>query len=275
MRSIISALVVVAACGNGGSKPVMETAKNDEVVLRGVVAHRGASREAPENTIAALKRAWELGAESAEIDVRVTKDGEVVLMHDADTGRTGGKKTAVIEQTLAELRELDVGAWKGEQWRGERVPTLGEALAATPRGRMLFVEMKTTAADADVIAAAIRAAAPEKRGVIVALQAYDPEALAAVGERLPGVETYWTVDPPQGPDRELLPYAIELAHEAAARGFTGVAVHHAGVDKYFEAAVRMEGLVLDVWTVNDAAGIEAWRKRARWVETDMPELARR
>lgn len=251
-----------------------EAAKRDASISRGVVAHRGASREAPENTIAALKRAWELGAESAEIDVRVTKDGEVVLMHDEDTRRTGGRRRPVVEQTLAELRELDVGAWKGERWRGERVPTLGEALAATPGGRMLFVEVKTGPGDAEVIAGAIRAAAPETRGVIVALQAYDAGALAAVGELLPGVETYWTVDPPQGPQREVLPYPDDVAREAARRGFTGVAVHHAGVDERFEAAVKAAGLVLDVWTVNDAAAIETWRKRARWVETDMPELAR-
>lgn len=270
MRSLIAGAVLVACGGNGpATRPAFEPAS-----LRGVVAHRGASREAPENTLAALRRAWELGAESAEIDVRVTADGHVVLMHDADTRRTGGRDRPVAEQTLAELRELDVGSWKDERFRGERVPTLGEALDATPPGRMLFVEIKTSAADADTLAAAVRAAAPEKRGVVVALQAYDVEALVAVGARLPGVETYWTVDPPQDADGNRLPYAPDLARDAARRGLTGLAVHHGAALPPFVAAVAEAGLVLDVWTVNDAALLAEWRTRARWVETDQPELAR-
>ena len=211
MRLLV--LAVLAACGaSKATAPPM---------LTGIVAHRGASQDAPENTLAALRRAWQLGAESSEIDVRVSADGEVVLMHDADTRRIGGRDRPVVAQTLAELRELDVGAWKAPAFRGERIATLGEALDATPPGHMLFVELKTGAGDAAVLAAAILAADPRRRGATVALQAYDPHALAAVGARLPGVETYWTVDPPQAADGSRLPYPPALAAAAAARGFTG------------------------------------------------------
>jgi glycerophosphoryl diester phosphodiesterase len=273
VRAILAAILVTTACGNGSKSS--SAPPSNQAPLRGVVAHRGASAQAPENTLAALRLAWEIGAESAEIDVRVSKDGQVVLMHDADTRRTGGRAAPVANQTLEELRALDVGSWKDPTYKGERIPTLAEAIDATPPGRMLFVEIKTSAADAEVIANAIRAAAPEKRGAVVALQAYDPEALAAVGDRLTGVETYWTVDPPQTADRQVLPYAPDLALAAAERRFTGVAVHHAGVDAAFEDAVRKAGLVLDVWTVNEADQIAHWRRRARWVETDRPELAKR
>ncbi len=273
MRARALALVAMVACGTTSSTPPPSTPA--AAPLRGVVAHRGASRDAPENTLAALRLAWELGCESAEIDVRVTADRQVVLMHDADTRRTGGRDRAVADQTLAELRELDVGAWKAPRYRGERVPTLGEAIDATPPGRMLFVELKTSAADAELVAGAIRAAAPEQRGAVVALQAYDVDALRAVGERLPGVETYWTVDPPQDTDGNRLPYPAELARGAAELGLTGVAVHHASADDAFVAAVAAAGLVLDVWTVNDAALLARWRTRARWVETDEPALAAR
>lgn len=260
--------VVAAGCGRG-SVPAPPDA-----VLTGVVAHRGASREAPENTLAALTRAWAIGAESCEVDVRVTADGAVVLMHDATTARTGGVDRPVTGQTLAELKALDVGAWLSSRYAGERIPTLGEALASVPRGRVLFVEVKTGAADADVIAAAITAADPAPRGASVALQAYDPDALAAVGARLPGVPTYWTVDPPEDGRGGRAPYGADVIAIAAARGFTGLAVDHRGADDRFVAAVAAAGLVLDVWTVDDPAAIAGWRARARWVETNRPELAR-
>ena len=275
--------MIAAACGNGGTAarpaaaPAAEAEAEAASVMRGIVAHRGASAEAPENTLAALRRAWELGAESCEIDVRVTRDGHVVLIHDETTKRTSGGTTElpVAATTLAALRDVDVGAWKDARFAGEGIPTLAEAIAATPPGRMLFVEVKTGAADADVIAKAVLAADPRARGVTLALQAYDADALAAVAERLPGVEAYWTVDAPTDGDGRVLPYPAELVRVAAGRRFTGVAVDQRGADDAFVAAVAEAGLLLDVWTVNDAGGIQAWRhKGARWIETDHPELGR-
>jgi glycerophosphoryl diester phosphodiesterase len=245
--------------------------------MPGIVAHRGASAEAPENTLAALRRAWELGAESSEIDVRVTRDGHVVVIHDDTTRRTSGGRAALVvaEATLAELQAVDVGSWKGDRYAGEPIPTLAAALDATPPGRMLFVEVKTTAADAEVIAKAVLAADPRKRGATLALQAYDPDALAAVAGRLPGVESYWTVDPPTDAQNRPRPYPPDVVRTAAERRFTGVAVDQRGADDAFVAAVAEAGLLLDVWTVNDAGGIRAWRsKGARWIETDYPELGR-
>jgi glycerophosphoryl diester phosphodiesterase len=248
-----------------------------DVRLPRIIAHRGAPREAPENTLAAFRRAWELGAESCELDVRVTRDGHVVVIHDDNLKRTsGGASTLVVAaSTLDELRTVDVGAWKDARYQGERIPTLAEALDATPPGRMLFVEIKTSAADADVIARAVLAADPRKRGAIVALQAYDPDALTAVAERLPGIESFWTVDAPTDERGKPLPYPADLVRDAAARHVTGLAVDRRGADDDFVAAVTQAGLVLDVWTVNDAGGILEWRQKgARWIETDHPELGR-
>jgi glycerophosphoryl diester phosphodiesterase len=249
--------------------------------MRGIVAHRGASLEAPENTLASLRRGWEIGAESCEIDVRITADRKVVVIHDATTRRTsnGAADLVVAETSLATLRALDVGSWKGEQFKGERIPTLTEAVDATPPGQMLFVEIKSDGTfdehDADTIADVIKAADARARGATVALQSYDADALAAVAARLPGVESYWDVDPPSGDDGRPLPYPADLARTAAERHFTGLALDQRGVDDAFVAAVAAAGLVLDVWTVNDAAAIAAWRARgARWIETDHPALGR-
>lgn len=100
------------------------------------VGHRGTVRFAPENTAAAFRKAVELGVDLIEMDVRETKDGHLVIMHDATVDRTTNGKGEVADLTLEEIKRLDAGAWFGPQFAGERVPTLDEALAAI-EGRAL------------------------------------------------------------------------------------------------------------------------------------------
>jgi glycerophosphoryl diester phosphodiesterase len=265
MTSARAHRIAVFACALAACHP--SPSPMPSPVKHGIVAHRGASQEAPENTLAALRLGWELGAESCEIDVRVTRDGAVVLMHDDTALRTTGLDRAIADLTLDQLRALDAGAWKGERWRGERVPTLAEALAIVPAGRMLFVEIKTGAADAPTIARAILDADPAPGAV--ALQAYDADALAAAAALLPGVPTYWDIDPPKG-----APYPASIIEDARARGFTGLALDRRGLDDAIVTAIADAGLSLDVWTVDDPDEISAWLARsARFVETNRPRAA--
>lgn len=269
LRWVLAALWLVG-CGNGRTPetpPVEPVAPAPErAMVKGLVAHRGASAEAPENTLAALRRGWELGAESCEIDVRLSRDGAVVLIHDDTTKRTGGVDRKVSEQTLAELKQLDVGAWKAERYRGERIPTLKEAIEAIPPGRQLFVELKDGVESAAPVAAVIR----EARAGSIALQAYDPRVLKAVAELLPGVPAYWTVDMPADGRGGGAPYPAELATAGAGFGFAGLALDYRGVTDDFIAQCARAGILLDVWTVNDAAALRTWLTRVRFVETDHP-----
>src|SRR5438132_8474709 len=107
-----------------------------------LIAHRGAAHDAPENTLAAVHLAWQQKADAVEVDVQTSGDGRLVVIHDRSTRRTGRIGGKVCEQTLAELRLLDVGRWKGKQWTGQRIPTLEEVLATIPEGKRLFVELK-------------------------------------------------------------------------------------------------------------------------------------
>jgi glycerophosphoryl diester phosphodiesterase len=104
-----------------------------------VIAHRGAADDAPENTLAAFMLAWQQGADGIEGDFHLTRDGKIVCIHDADITRTASLAGQVAEATLAELRQLDVGSWKGEQWRGARIPALDEVLATVPEGKQVFI----------------------------------------------------------------------------------------------------------------------------------------
>ncbi|OGP83271.1 MAG: hypothetical protein A2Z08_02820, partial [Deltaproteobacteria bacterium RBG_16_54_11] len=110
-----------------------------------IIAHRGESHDAPENTLAALSLAWEKNADAAEIDVHLTKDGRIVVIHDDNTWRTAHRSGKVSTRTLEQLRRLDVGRFKGKKWAKEKIPTLAEALATVPAGKKLFVEIKEDA----------------------------------------------------------------------------------------------------------------------------------
>lgn len=116
----------------------------NEVAWEGpvVIAHRGASGQAPENTLSSIERALEFGATMVEIDVHTTKDGEIVLIHDSDVSRTTDGTGLVSSLTLEEIRSLDAGSWFGPGFSGERVPTLDEALEAVSGKAILCIENK-------------------------------------------------------------------------------------------------------------------------------------
>ena len=107
-----------------------------------IVAHRGASFEAPENTLAAVELAWQLNADAVEIDVQLTRDGKLAVIHDPTLSRTAGIDRSVRDVDMSELRTIDVGSWKDDKWEGETVPELPQILATIPAGRRLFIELK-------------------------------------------------------------------------------------------------------------------------------------
>ena len=107
-----------------------------------VSAHRGASSNAPENTLAALEAAWRDGATLAEIDVRLSRDGHVVLMHDRTVDRTTNGRGPIEAMTLDEIHALDGGGWFGPAFHGERVPALRDVIAWARGKIVLLVELK-------------------------------------------------------------------------------------------------------------------------------------
>ncbi|MBY0456062.1 MAG: glycerophosphodiester phosphodiesterase family protein, partial [Gemmataceae bacterium] len=117
-----------------------------------VAFHRGANRYAPENTLPAIKTAVALHADFVEIDIRTTKDGKFVILHDSTLDRTTNGKGKVADLTLAEVQELDAGAWFGKPFAGTRVPTLDEALAALGPKTGVYLDAKDIAPEALIAA---------------------------------------------------------------------------------------------------------------------------
>src|SRR5579862_4654549 len=141
-----------------------------------VIAHRGASSEAPENTLRAFTRALELGVDGIELDVQVTRDGVPVVFHDFTLTRLTGTRGRLADRTWAELQKLRVG--------GEPIPTLADALSLT-RGRcILQIEIKKGAPVAPVLAA-IRKTASTKDVILASFDSDILREAAALAPKLP------------------------------------------------------------------------------------------
>ena len=213
-----------------------------------VLAHRGASADAPENTLAAFREAVAQGADGVELDVWRCASGEVVVHHDADARRTAGSPLRVTDATLAELRRLDVGAWKGEQFRGERVPTLSEVLDALP-GAIVNVELKSARWPdlrlAGAVARLLRRKGDAGRCLV---SSFDPALLAAFRAAAPAVaagilfaeDQRWRL-------RQLLGTRL-LRAGAVHPQWTLVTPERA-------RAWAERGLEVNAWTVDDPAAI--------------------
>ncbi len=215
------------------------------------VAHRGESYDAPENTLAAFRLAWSRNVSTIELDVYPTKDGELIVTHDANTKKTTGIEKEIKLSTLAELRQLDAGRWKGERFAGEKLPTLAEALATIPDRGRCFIELKT---GPEVVPALIKVIeASGKRPEQLAIISFNAESIAEAKRKLPRHQAYWIVS--VKPDKKtgvLSPSGEELIAKAKAIHADGLDLSILPTRDYVEP-IKAAGLKLYVWTVNDPA----------------------
>ena len=110
-----------------------------------VVAHRGFSGAAPENTLAAFRKAIEAGSDMIELDIQLSKDGKIVVIHDETLERTTDGQGRVADRTFPEIRKLDAGSWFGSQFSGEKIPTLQEVLELAKGKVLVNIEIKNPA----------------------------------------------------------------------------------------------------------------------------------
>jgi len=215
-----------------------------------IIAHRGASHDAPENTLAAVRLAWEQDADGVEVDIQLSRDGHIVVFHDEDTRRFDVKDRKVKDLTLDELRRLDVGSHKGEKWQGERIPLLNDVLSHIPPGKILLIEIKC---GPEIIPALQRdisncSLAAEQ----VLFIGFHRETMRAVKSHLPAYRALRLYEFYRDPIKGWCPKAEAMIAEVREDGLNGLDVSHGpAIDWQFVGKVNEAGLPLYVWTVND------------------------
>jgi len=253
-------LVLILTCmAFAGDRPMTIDAFLDPGGRTWVIAHRGFSGRAPENTVAALREAIAIGADMAEIDVTLTADERVVVIHDETLDRTTDGNGLVAEYGFDEIRGLDAGSWFAPRFAGEKVPTLGEVLD-TSKGRILLnVEIKTEAVDrgiSDKVAAAI-----QERGMTdqVVVSSFSPTALEQMHAIAPEIRTAVLYNPKlhRGED------PAEIVRGVGASAFN---IRGSRLKAKMLRSCREHGIPVGVYTVDKP------KKMRRWVKKEIDSI---
>lgn len=242
-----------------------------------IIGHRGASAAAPENTVASIKEAWKEGADGTEVDIYLTKDGKLVTIHDKTTKRTTGEDLDVQKSTLEELTKLDAGSWKDAKWKGERIATLADSLAAVPAGKIIYIEMKGGTEVLPELRKVVDASGKAKSEIY--LIDFKLENLLAAKPLFPDLKKLWIVGAKTDKvtKEKTYPDVKELAAQAKEAGMDGLDLNEDfPMDEAATAAVKQHGLELAVWTVDEPAMAAKWVKAgASAVTTNKPDVIRR
>lgn len=238
-----------------------------------IIGHRGASYDAPENTLASVNLAWKRNADAVEIDIYLSKDGKIVAYHDKTTKRIGGRDQAVKDQTFAELQTLDVGAWKHAKYKLERIPTLSEILKTIPAGKRLFIEIKCGPEVLPQLKQDL--AASGKTAAQTAIIGFDYETMQQAKQLMPELEVIWVFKVKQ--NKVTGKWAHNAAYyikKAKAANLDGLDLgYNQFVTKAFVKQANAAGLPVYVWTVNKVADARKLTEMGvTGITTDRPGL---
>ena len=228
-----------------GTKPTPSLVGSRDSPL--IVAHRGASYEAPENTLPAFELAWKRGADAVEGDFLLTGDGKIVCFHDKDTKRLTGKKMEVAKTSFADLQKPDVGKWKNEKFLGTRMPLIRDVFATIPKGKKIFVEVKC---GPEIVEPLIKEI--EKSGLKddqLVLICFNQDVIKKFKKSRPQYKAYWLcyVKKKKGKWTPSLASVLSTLKNCQADGLDS---YFATPEEYTQA-VMDAGYEWHAWTVND------------------------
>ena len=241
-----------------------------------IIAHRGASYDAPENTLPAIRLAWEQGADAVEIDVHLSADRQVAVIHDESTRKTAGVKKKVCDQSWAELQKLDVGRWKAAKWAGVCIPSLEQVLATVPTGKRLFIEVKCGEEFIDAAAALLQ----KRTGKEIVVIGFSLACMTKLKATFPQLEVCWIVEFKRSlRTGRWSPRPQDAIEQARAAGLDGLDVGAKGpVTREFVQQANAAGLKIYIWTVDSVslarklidAGVDGLTtNRPGWLRTSL------
>jgi glycerophosphoryl diester phosphodiesterase len=216
-----------------------------------IIGHRGSSHLAPENTLASFKLGWQ-EATTCELDIRPTLDGRLLVIHDASTKRTTGADFKVAGHSLDELQQLDAGSFKGPQWKGEKLPSLDEVIAAMPPDKRLLIEIKTGPEVMPELVRVIRASGKEKQ---LLLQSFDCPACVEARKAFPHIPVFLLIASLQNPlTGAWSPSIDEAMVKVQKAGLDGIGANDTAlVDAFAVRRIHAAGLKINIWTVDQVA----------------------
>jgi glycerophosphoryl diester phosphodiesterase len=219
-----------------------------------VVAHRGFSGAAPENTLAAFSKAIEVGSDMIELDIQLSKDGRIVVMHDEALERTTNGRGKVVDHTLKELKKLDAGSSFGAQFPGERIPTLQEVLDLA-KGRVLVnIEIKNPTHGLYPITELADKALKEvkKAGMLgrVIFSSFNPVSIEFIRETEPRAWVAFLFHRPWS----------SLSELTGGKEYEVLNLRNIHLSKEKIARIRKEGMKVNVYTVNTDEELEHFVK---------------
>ncbi|NWK55770.1 glycerophosphodiester phosphodiesterase [Verrucomicrobiaceae bacterium N1E253] len=235
-----------------------------------IVAHRGASQDAPENTIPAFKLAWEQGADAIEGDFFLTKDNHIVCIHDPNTKKVATRNLEIKKSTLAELRTLDVGVKYADHFKGTSIPLISEVFATVPaQKKMIYIEIKCgTEIIPPLLKEIGRSGLKQKQIVIIS---FNHKVIEAMKIKAPQYKAFWLSGMERdrsGKPNPSLETVLSTLKKINADGFSS---HHRHIDKKFIRELIDKGYEYHVWTVDDAktaARFQQWG--ATSITTNVP-----
>jgi len=220
-----------------------------------VIAHRGFSGQAPENTLASFKKARELGSDMIELDVRFSKDGHMVVMHDDTLDRTTNGRGKVADYTLKELKQLDAGSWFAPQFSDERIPNLNEVLELAKGKILVNIEIKDESpSEYKITDLADRALQEVKKADMagrVIFSSFYPSSLERIKER----------------DRRIWVALLyhrdwnSLREITGGRAFSVLNLRHLFLTREKIGRIHREGMKVNTYTVNSEEEMEQF---IRW-----------
>lgn len=227
-----------------------------------VVGHRGSSKIAPENTVASAKLAWEQGADAVEVDVHLSSDNKIVVIHDKDTKRTSGVNLEVSKTPYSKLQQLDAGSWKSEQYKGERIPLLEEIVSIIPEGKFLVVEIKS---DKKIIPFIKEAFLNHPKVGQLIFIAFSYEAIVDAKEAFPNNKAFWL-------SSSFKEEAKSVLSKVKNDGLDGVDLNFRMLNKELIDIATAMGLEVHAWTVNDLDKAKELRAMGvKSITTDIPD----
>ena len=236
---IVMDMIFLASCSQ--SKVAQSYNLSDQNNMSNIcfIGHRGESSIAPENTLAAFRLAWELNADGVELDIHLSKDNRIMVMHDANTKRTSGVDLEIKNTLSDDLRKLDVGVFKDSTYLNERIPFLEEAISTVPEGKKLVIEIKC---GSDVLPFLKKVLDESNKKEQIVLISFDWDVIVEAKKYFPETPCYWLSS-----NKVTLLYKMD---EAVKSGLDGLDLNYAVIDETVMRKAKALNLDIIAWTVD-------------------------